>query len=54
MSKKDHNTENPQEKAHHQGIKEMPSSLPNQRISSDGKKMPLSDEEKSETDSSSK
>ena len=43
---KDHNTTNPQEKPHHQGVKEMPSSLPNQKISSDGKKMPLSEEEK--------
>lgn len=52
MSKKDHNTDNPQEKAHHQGVKEMPSSLPNQRVSSDGKKLPLSDEEKQEASTS--
>ena len=43
---KDHNAETPQEKPHHQGVKEMPTSLPNQKVSSDGKKMPLTEDEK--------
>ena len=43
---KDHNAQVPQDKPHHQGMKEMPTSLPNQKISSDGKKMPLTEEEK--------
>lgn len=35
-----------QDKPHHQGVKEMPTSLPNQKVSSDGKKLPLTDAEK--------
>ncbi len=35
-----------QEKTHHHGNKEMPTSLPNQKVSSDGKKLPLNDDQK--------
>ena len=45
---KDANIKNEPEKEHHQGDKEMPSSLPGQEISSDGKKMPLTEEQKKE------
>ena len=42
----ENNKQHHQDKPHHQGTKEMPTSLPNQKITSDGKKVPLSEDEK--------
>ena len=42
----ENNKQHHQDKPHHQGTKEMPTSLPNQKISSDGKKIALTDAEK--------